>query len=167
LIFSAPRDGSPLNALMAFEAAARPVCVNWARMDLCGGRLATVVPNANAWMTTLSMRADGRRPRCTRARNRGWWGADDAGLYGDLAAAGMVWGNRFGPRRRAGVRWGAIERAEPASRRCLAVAMSQRRGAAWRAGSSPADERRAREASLRASNAGNHHDVWILIGVGR
>ena len=51
------------------------------------------------------------------------------GLYGDLAAAGVAgmvhWGNRIGWQRRAAGRWRTAGRAERASRRCPAVAVSQ------------------------------------------
>ena len=88
---------------------------------------------SDACMTPPSTRADGRRPRSAKARNRGSGQRRCSGLYGDFygdsaaaGVAGMVhWGNRIGWQRRAAGRWRTVGRAERASRRWPAVALSQ------------------------------------------
>ena len=70
------------------ESPIQAVCLNWARTDLCGGRLATAVPTANA----------GRDGRCGALRRpaseslqwrkpREGIRGPSRGLYGDLSVA--------------------------------------------------------------------------------
>jgi hypothetical protein len=72
-----------------------------------------------------------------------------SGLYGDLAAAGMVGMADWTGEARLVGRPGVAGRAECVWRRCLALAVSQVRCPTRRAGSPPADDRGSEGAALR------------------
>ena len=103
---------------------------NWAPFVVVGEVLAEspfLCRFSDACMTTLSTRADGRRRRSAKARNRGRRMADGAAGYGELASRGTVtmvdfgWSNLAGPSggRVGGGVWRAGKRVEPLVCGCI------------------------------------------------